>query len=199
MSFINTVIYALILTNAQGRRLCRDITEKYLIGTFNLFTIKSNRRMYLYEPLNIKKTNKILGRKQRRRHRLWVLVRTAKNKKNIKKNLKIYIFTTLIICILHGRVFVMYCTQLESSPNNLLTRHVYTNSSYSSQRAHDVIMTSYQRRCDVMTSHRRRFDVILTSCACWEARTTFDTTCLYKFELYLGYHQENMSVRRIPP
>ena len=36
------------------------------------------------------------------------------------------------------------------------------------QRAHDVKMTSYQRRCDVMTSHRRRSDVILTSCACWE-------------------------------
>ena len=36
-----------------------------------------------------------------------------------------------------------------------------------SQRAHDVIMTSYQRRCDVMTSHRRRYDVIMTSCACW--------------------------------
>ena len=25
----------------------------------------------------------------------------------------------------------------------------------STQRAHDVKMTSYQRRCDVMTSHRR--------------------------------------------
>ena len=37
----------------------------------------------------------------------------------------------------------------------------------TSQRAHDVKMTSYQRRCDVMTSHRRRSDVILTSCACW--------------------------------
>ena len=44
---------------------------------------------------------------------------------------------------------------------------------YVSQRAHDVIMTSYQRRCDVircdvMTSHRRRSDVIMTSCACWD-------------------------------
>ena len=27
-----------------------------------------------------------------------------------------------------------------------------------SQRAHDVRMTSYQRRCDVMTSHRRHSD-----------------------------------------
>ena len=37
-----------------------------------------------------------------------------------------------------------------------------------SQWAHDVIMTSYQRGCDVMTSHRRRSDVIMTSCACWD-------------------------------
>ena len=36
-----------------------------------------------------------------------------------------------------------------------------------SQWAHDVKMTSYQRRCDVMTSQRRRSDVIVTSCACW--------------------------------
>ena len=41
-------------------------------------------------------------------------------------------------------------------------------SRNASQRAHDVKMTSYQRRCDVMTSHRRRSDVILTPCACWE-------------------------------
>ena len=37
----------------------------------------------------------------------------------------------------------------------------------TSQRAHDVKMTSYQRPCDI-TSHRRRSDVILTSCACWD-------------------------------
>ena len=38
------------------------------------------------------------------------------------------------------------------------------------QRAHDVRMTSYQRRCDVMTSHRRRSYVIPMSCACWVSR-----------------------------
>ena len=32
-------------------------------------------------------------------------------------------------------------------------------------------MTSDRRRCHVMTSHRRRSDVILTSCACWEAKS----------------------------
>ena len=41
------------------------------------------------------------------------------------------------------------------------------NGTVVTQRAHDVTITSYQRRCDVMTSHRRRSDVILTSCACW--------------------------------
>ena len=36
-----------------------------------------------------------------------------------------------------------------------------------SQWAHNVKMTSYQRRCDVITSHRRWYDVILMMCACW--------------------------------
>ena len=37
-----------------------------------------------------------------------------------------------------------------------------------SQWAHNVKMTSYQRRCDVITSHRRLYDVILMLCACWD-------------------------------
>ena len=48
----------------------------------------------------------------------------------------------------------------------------------NSQWAHDVKMTSYQRRydvIDVMTSHRCRPDVILTSCACWVMM--FDDLC----------------------
>ena len=36
------------------------------------------------------------------------------------------------------------------------------------QQAHNIKMTSYQRRCDVITSHRRWYDVILTLCARWE-------------------------------
>ena len=35
------------------------------------------------------------------------------------------------------------------------------------QWAHNVKMTSYQRRCDVITSHRRWYDVILMLFACW--------------------------------
>ena len=38
----------------------------------------------------------------------------------------------------------------------------------SSQQAHNIKMTSYQRRCDVITSHRRWYDVILTLCAHWD-------------------------------
>ena len=38
----------------------------------------------------------------------------------------------------------------------------------TTQWAHNVKMTSYQRRCDVITSHRRWYDVILMLCACWE-------------------------------
>ena len=30
------------------------------------------------------------------------------------------------------------------------------------QQAHNIKMTSYQRRCDVITSHRRWYDVILS-------------------------------------
>ena len=37
-----------------------------------------------------------------------------------------------------------------------------------SQRAQNVKLTSYQRRCDVITSHRRWYDVILMLCACWD-------------------------------
>ena len=38
--------------------------------------------------------------------------------------------------------------------------------SKSTQQAHNIKITSYQRRCDVITSHRRWYDVILTLCAC---------------------------------
>ena len=36
----------------------------------------------------------------------------------------------------------------------------------STQRAHEVNITSPQRQCNVMTLHRRWGDVIFTSCAC---------------------------------
>ena len=42
------------------------------------------------------------------------------------------------------------------------------------QQAHNMKMTSYQRRCDVITSHRRWYDVILTLCAHWIERMLLD-------------------------
>ena len=39
---------------------------------------------------------------------------------------------------------------------------------YESRQAHDVNITSPQRRCNVMTLHRRWGDVIFTSCARWD-------------------------------
>ena len=38
---------------------------------------------------------------------------------------------------------------------------------YSTQRAHGVYTTSYQRRCNVVTSHRRWYDVLPTLRAYW--------------------------------
>ena len=43
------------------------------------------------------------------------------------------------------------------------------------QQTHDVVMTSYGRRCDVIASHRRQYDVISTSCACWEGISFIQT------------------------
>ena len=53
------------------------------------------------------------------------------------------------------------------------------------QWAHDVRMTSYQRRCDVMTSHRRRSDVILMSCACWACFWPFSDCSLLRSGSFL--------------
>ena len=40
------------------------------------------------------------------------------------------------------------------------------SSLSTTQQAHNLKITSYQRRCDAMTSHRRRYDGVLTPCAC---------------------------------
>ena len=46
----------------------------------------------------------------------------------------------------------------------IFTPNIWISSIYL--RAHDVNITSPQRRCNVMTLHRRWGDVIFTSCAC---------------------------------
>ena len=54
------------------------------------------------------------------------------------------------------------------------------------QQAHNVKMTSFQRRCDVITSHRRWYDVILTLCALWVCTRTFKIIFLHlKYNLLL--------------
>ena len=54
---------------------------------------------------------------------------------------------------------------------------LFFSSPSSSQQAHDVKMTSHQRRCDVMTSHRRRYDVIFcTICPLPSGHTTLLTS-----------------------
>ena len=54
------------------------------------------------------------------------------------------------------------------------------------QQAHDVRMTSDQRRCKVMTLHRRCYDVILTSCARW-GQTDFPIVVIWASPLsFLG-------------
>ena len=46
--------------------------------------------------------------------------------------------------------------------------HAELDQTDTTQWAHNVKMTLYQRRCDVITSHRRWYDVILMLFACWE-------------------------------
>ena len=61
-----------------------------------------------------------------------------------------------------------------------LPRTVICNWYYKltcTQWAHNVKMTSYQRRCDVITSHRRWYDVILMLCACWVVHEHHFTGC----------------------
>ena len=43
----------------------------------------------------------------------------------------------------------------------------FSSRADPTKRAHDVKMTSYQRRCDVMTPHRYWYDVILAPNAHW--------------------------------
>ena len=48
----------------------------------------------------------------------------------------------------------------------LMSTHVICFYEETTQRAHDVNITSPQCRCNVMTLHRRWGDVVFTSCAC---------------------------------
>ena len=73
---------------------------------------------------------------------------------------------------------------------------LYSNSADEgfiySRQAHDVNLTSPQRRCNVMTLHRRWGDVIFTSCARWVPSvelhihiTGFDTWFTLFFQYFI--------------
>ena len=68
----------------------------------------------------------------------------------------------LFILFTYSVIFYVYIHKFYTS-----IEWLYMYIIVATQRALDVKMTSYQRRCDVMTSHRRRSDVIFTSCARW--------------------------------
>ena len=53
----------------------------------------------------------------------------------------------------------------------------------AAQRAHDVNITSPQRRCNVMTLHRRWGDVVFTSCAC-RVRTLWGMACIFPNSIF---------------
>ena len=52
------------------------------------------------------------------------------------------------------------------------------------RKAHNVKMTSNQRRCDVITSHRRLYDVILMLCAYW-VLICLEIVIMYTFIRYV--------------
>ena len=64
---------------------------------------------------------------------------------------------------LHRRLFRMF-SAYTTSKHSFFQRY---ENCVTPQQAHNIKMTSYQRRYDVITSHRRWYDVILTLCAYW--------------------------------
>ena len=55
-------------------------------------------------------------------------------------------------------------------------------------QAHDVNITSPQRRCNVMTLHRRWGDVIFTSCARWDNSCILNSRCI---NFCITYHKND--------
>ena len=76
--------------------------------------------------------------------------------------------------------------------NVVSTLHVRWEPSKQqhTQQAHNIKMTSYQRRCDVITSHRRWYDVILTLCVHWVSfniKMTQQRRILWRFPYLSSY------------
>ena len=70
--------------------------------------------------------------------------------------------------------------------------------STTSQRTHDVNITSPQRRCNVMTLHRRWGDVIFTSCACRDVPIEGYTYCIFMIDSGMPC-EENMEYKSCGP
>ena len=67
---------------------------------------------------------------------------------------------------------------VQRSSSGKYQKYFYETDPDLTQWAHNVKMTSYQRRCDVITSHRCWYDVILMLCACWEESTVYPKMCM---------------------
>ena len=94
------------------------------------------------------------------------------------KNKKINFSTLYIVCYnfenkrrrkrrIHMKHQVLFSLKDMKIDFSISSATILLSAFKSSQWAHNVKMTSYQRRCDVITSHRRWYDVILMLCACW--------------------------------
>ena len=87
---------------------------------------------------------------------LWFFFTFIQNEKK-----RVFVFDHILLEIIFFSIFSgsLFSFQIISPQIRATTK--------TSQWAHNVKMTSYQRRCDVITSHRRWYDVILMLCACW--------------------------------
>ena len=66
-----------------------------------------------------------------------------------------FLFSLLYFLKMGNNVSTSTYIKLNSSLGLLMGVDTHSGSLATTQRAHNVKMTSYQRRCDVITSHRR--------------------------------------------
>ena len=115
---------------------------------------------------------------------IWVFSARAQTCRNSFASTQVLQLITVVSALLYNRNVVDYISlgmMLRSIKKEIICLLIFLeNISYmslrglkicvvaiSAQWAHNIKMTSYQRRCDVITSHRRWYDVILMLCACW--------------------------------
>ena len=97
--------------------------------------------------------------------------------KNIKKQHVPMVYIGFVCKCIENLLFdynILKASPIWSEWNLLIIYCI--KSSVASAQAHNIKMTSYQRRCDVITSHRRCYDVILTLCAHWNVSHSRELT-----------------------